>query len=328
MTYSRIIGTGSYLPEYAMGNADLEKLVDTSDEWIKSRTGIKTRHIAATGETTCDLAEHAARQAITTASIKTEQIELIIVATTTPDLIFPSTACLLQQRLGIRGSIAFDVQAVCSGFIYAMSIADKFIRTSTVKNALIIGAETLSRIIDWNDRDTCVLFGDGAGAVILESVGEPGIVSTCLHADGAYQELLKVPIGVSTGLVQSVDEKTVSDNKPFIKMQGNEVFKLAVRTLGRAVKNTLSDNGLQQEDIDWLVPHQANMRIISATAKKLNMPMDKVVLTIDKHGNTSAASIPLALDVAVRDGRIQRGQMLLFEAFGGGFTWGTALVKY
>jgi 3-oxoacyl-[acyl-carrier-protein] synthase-3 len=305
-----------------MENAELEQMVDTSDEWIQSRTGVVKRHIAAAGETTCDLAEHAALKAMGAASISPDDIDLIILATTTPDLVFPSTACLLQHRLGVRGTTAFDVQAVCTGFIYALGIADKFIKTGTVKLALVVGAETLSRIIDWTDRDTCVLFGDGAGAVILEAGETPGIVSTFLHADGNYKDLLKVPAGIST------DYTKIKEGNAFIQMQGNEVFKVAVNTLGRIVDETLSANNLDKKDIDWLVPHQANTRIISATAKKLDMPMDKVIVTVDKHGNTSAASVPLALDVAVRDGRIQRGDKLMLEAFGGGFTWGSALVDY
>ncbi len=305
-----------------MENTELEHMVDTSDEWIKSRTGIHKRHIAAENETTCDLAEHAARLAMEAASVTADDIDLIIVATTTPDLIFPSTACLLQERLGVSGTAAFDVQAVCTGFIYALSIADKFIKTGASMKALVVGAETLSNIIDWTDRDTCVLFGDGAGAVVLEASEQPGIISTFLHADGQHKDLLKVPAGIST------DYASVKDGNAFIEMQGNEVFKMAVNTLGRIVDETLAANNLDKHDIDWLIPHQANTRIISATAKKLDMPMDKVVVTVDQHGNTSAASVPLALDEAVRDGRIQRGDKLLLEAFGGGFTWGSALIDY
>ena len=322
MIYSRITGTGGYLPERIMENAELEKMVDTSDEWIKSRTGVHKRHIAAENETTCDLAEHAARMAMQAASATADDIDLIIVATTTPDLIFPSTACLLQERLGVSGTAAFDVQAVCTGFIYALSVADKFIKTGSAKKALVVGAETLSRIIDWTDRDTCVLFGDGAGAVVLETSEKPGIVSTFLHADGRYKDLLKVPAGISK------DFALVKNGNAYMQMQGNEVFKVAVNTLGRIVDETLAANNLEKKDIDWLVPHQANTRIISATAKKLDMSMDKVIVTVDQHGNTSAASVPLALDVAVRDGRIQHGDKLLLEAFGGGFTWGSALVDY
>lgn len=322
MFYSRITGTGGYLPDRIMTNADLEKIVDTSDEWIRSRTGITKRHIAADDQTTCDLAEHAARKAIEAAGIKTDQIDLIIIGTTTPDVIFPSTACLLQERLGIHGCPAFDIQAVCTGFIYALDIADKFIRTGTSKSALVIGAETLSRILDWTDRSTCVLFGDGAGAVIVQADNEPGILSSHLHADGDFNELLQVPAGISR------NNTRYKAGEAYIEMQGNEVFKVAVNTLGKIVDETLEANQLQKKDIDWLVPHQANTRIISATAKKLNMSMDRVVLTVDQHGNTSAASVPLALDVAVRDGRIKRGDTLLLEAFGGGFTWGATLIKY
>lgn len=297
-------------------------MVDTSDEWIRDRTGITERHIAADNEFTVDLAEKAALNAIAASGINKKDIDLIIVATTTPDRVFPSTACLLQQRLDIHGCTAFDVQAVCTGFVYALGIADRFFKAGTNKCALIVGAETFSRIVDWTDRDTCVLFGDGAGAVVLESSDEPGIISTHLHADGAYENLLTVPYGVSTGSSQ------ILEGTRGITMKGNEVFKMAVNTLGRIVDETLAHNNMEKSDIDWLVPHQANIRIISATAKKLKMSMDHVVVTVDKHGNTSAASVPLALDVAVRDGRIQRGETLLLEAFGGGFTWGSALVKY
>lgn len=320
--YARIIGTGGFLPQQVVTNADLEKKVDTNDAWIRERTGIHKRHIARDGETTCDLAEQAARRAMDAAGISAADLDLIIVATTTPDLVFPSTACLLQQRLGNRGAPAFDVQAVCTGFIYALSIADKFIRTGSAKNALVVGAETLSRIVDWTDRRTCVLFGDGAGAVVLRADDEPGILSTHLHADGTYEKLLCVPVGVSSNY------KKMLDGEAFIQMQGQEVFKVAVNTLGRIVDETLQFNGLKEDAIDWLIPHQANLRIIEATAKKLKMSMERVVLTVQGHGNTSAASVPLALDVAVRDGRIQPGQLLLLEAFGGGFTWGSALVRY
>jgi len=322
LIYSRITGTGSYLPEKILTNHDLEKIVDTSDEWITERTGIKKRHIAAESETTCDLAEQAARAAMAAAGVTQSEIDLIIVATTTPDRIFPSTACLLQDRLDIHGCAAFDVQAVCTGFVYALSVADKFIRAGDAKCALVVGAETLSRIINWEDRSTCVLFGDGAGAVVLQASDEPGILSTHLHADGAYKELLTVPAGISER------PELIQDGKANIVMQGNEVFKMAVNTLGRIVDETLVKNKLKKSDIHWLVPHQANIRIIAATAKKLKMNMDHVVVTVDEHGNTSAASIPLALDRAVRDGRIQRGETLLLEAFGGGFTWGSALLKF
>ena len=322
MSYARIAGTGSYLPERTLTNTDLEKMVDTSDEWIRSRTGIEERHVAAEGEYTVDLAEKAARKAMQAAGKSKDDIDLIIVGTTTADRVFPSTACLLQKRLDIHGCAAFDVQAVCTGFVYALGIADKFFRTGSAKCALVIGAETLSRIVDWSDRNTCVLFGDGAGAVVLEASDEPGILSTHLHADGEYEDLLTVDYGVSTAA------DLIIDGTGGIQMKGNEVFKMAVNTLGRIVDETLAYNNMKKSDIDWLVPHQANTRIINATAKKLKMPMDHVVVTVDKHGNTSAASVPLALDTAVRDGRIKRGEILLLEAFGGGFTWGSALIKY
>jgi len=322
VSYSRIAGTGSYLPEKTLTNADLEKIVDTTDEWIRSRTGIEERHIAADGEYTVDLAEQAAIRAMEAAGKTKDDIDLIIVGTTTADRIFPGTACLLQQRLDIHGCAAFDVQAVCTGFVYALGIADKFIRTGSAKCALVIGAETLSRIIDWNDRNTCVLFGDGAGAVVLEQSESPGILSTHLHADGEYESLLTVNYGVSTG------SDLILEGAGGIQMKGNEVFKMAVNTLGRIVDETLAYNNMEKSDIDWLVPHQANIRIINATAKKLKMSTDHVVVTVNKHGNTSAASVPLALDTAVRDGRIKRGDTLMLEAFGGGFTWGSALIRY
>ncbi|MCK5723246.1 MAG: ketoacyl-ACP synthase III [Gammaproteobacteria bacterium] len=322
MIYSNITGTGGYLPEKVVTNADLEKIVDTTDEWITSRTGIKKRHLVVDGETTCDLAEKAALNAMDAAGLTKDDIDLIIVATTTPDRVFPSTACLLQDRLDIHGCTAFDVQAVCTGFVYALGVADKFIKSGTHKTALVIGAETMSRTVDWNDRTTCVLFGDGAGAVILQASDEPGILSTHLHADGKYKELLTIPAGVSENpaLFQS--------GEAYMQMKGNEVFKMAVNTLGRIVDETLAANHMEKSDIDWLVPHQANIRIINATAKKLSMPMDHVVVTVHEHGNTSAASVPLALNEAVRDGRIKRGETILLEAFGGGFTWGSALIKY
>lgn len=322
MKYSRITGTGSYLPEKVLTNHDLEKIMDTSDEWIRDRTGIYKRHIAAGGETTCDLAEIAATRAMEAAGRTPRQIDLIVLATTTPDRVFPSTACLLQQRLDIHGTAAFDVQAVCTGFVYALAIADKFIKTGSAKCALVVGAETLSRIVDWNDRGTGILFGDGAGAVVLEASDEPGILSTHLHADGSYEHLLTVPAGISAGY-----DKVLA-GQAYVQMQGNEVFKMAVNTLGRIVDETLAANNMEKTDVDWLIPHQANIRIIQATARKLKMSMDHVVVTVDEHGNTSAASVPLALDVAVRDGRIKRGEILLMEAFGGGFTWGSALLKY
>ncbi len=322
MTYARISGTGSYLPEKVLTNFDLEKFVDTSDQWIRERTGIEKRHVAIEGQLTVDLAERAARNAIDAAGIKPQDIDLIIVATTTPDRIFPSTACLLQSRLDIHGCPAFDIQAVCTGFVYALGVAEKFIQSGSAKRALVVGAETLSRLLNWNDRGTCVLFGDGAGAVVLEADEETGILSTHLHADGDYEALLRVPYGVSQGF------EAMDDINSKIEMRGNEVFKMAVNTLGRIVDETLAANDLDKSDIDWLVPHQANIRIIQATARKLKMPMERVVVTVQEHGNTSAASVPLALDTAVRDGRIQRGEMLLLEAFGGGFTWGSALLRY
>lgn len=323
MKYSRIVGTGGYLPAKVVTNADLEKMVDTSHEWIVERTGIHERHIAAPDETTCDMAEQASLRALEQAGVKPDQVDLIIVGTTTPDRIFPSTACLLQDRLGIRsGAPAFDVQAVCTGFVYALTIADKFIRTGSAKCALVVGSETLSRIVDWKDRTTCVLFGDGAGAVVVKADDKAGIVSTHVHADGAYKELLTVPAGISQ------DYEKLKRGEANIQMQGNEVFRVAVNTLGAIVDETLAANSLQKSDIQWLVPHQANIRIISATAKKLGMPMDRVVVTVDRHGNTSAASIPLAFDEAVRDGRIKAGDTILMEAFGGGFTWGSILLRF
>ncbi|HET8806966.1 MAG TPA: beta-ketoacyl-ACP synthase III [Methylophaga sp.] len=319
MIHSRIIGTGSYLPEKALSNTDLEKMVDTSDQWIRERTGIIKRHIAAADETTTDLAYNAAVNAIDAAGISNQDIDLIIVATSTPTRIFPSTASLVQDKLGIHGCPAFDIQAVCTGFVYALTVADKFIKSGSAKNVLVIGAEIFSRIVDWTDRNTCVLFGDGAGAVVLQASETPGILSTHIHCDGSFNSLLQVPTGPGS---------VVSDIPAVVDMQGNEVFKIAVKTLSQIVDETLEANNLEKHDIDWLVPHQANIRIIAATARKLNMSMDKVVVTVDEHGNTSAASIPLALDTAVRDGRIQRGEKLLLEAFGGGFTWGSALIQY
>ncbi len=319
--YSRIMATGSYLPEKVLTNADLEKIVDTTDQWIIERTGIKQRHIVADHQTTCDLAEAASRNAIEAAGIDPQSIDLIIVATTTPDRVFPSTACLLQQRLDIHSCPAFDIQAVCTGFIYALDIADKYIKTGVAKRVLVVGAESLSKIVDWTDRTTCVLFADGAGAVILEASKEAGILSSHIHANGSYAELLTTNGGVSETNPEGLDAV-------HIQMKGNEVFKVAVNTLGRIVDETLQANNMQKSDIDWLVPHQANIRIINATARKLKMSTDHVVITVQNHGNTSAASVPLALDTAVRDGRIKRGEILLLEAFGGGFTWGSALLKY
>jgi len=322
MTFARITGTGSYLPDQIVTNKDLEKTVDTTDQWIRERTGIEQRHIAVKGQTTVDLAEQAALRAIEAAGIDAADIDLIVFATSTPNKIFPSSACILQARLGIRGCPAFDIQAVCSGFVYALATADKFIQTGTSKKVLVVGAEVFSRIIDWSDRGTCVLFGDGAGAVILEASDETGILSTHLHADGSYEKLLHVPCGVAE------NPEKLKAGLGYVEMKGNEVFRMAVNTLGKIVDETLAHNNMKKSDIDWLVPHQANMRIIAATAKKLNMPMDQVVVTVNKHGNTSAASIPLALDEAVRDGRIKRNEVVLLEAFGGGFTWGSALLRF
>ncbi|MBV5310253.1 beta-ketoacyl-ACP synthase III [Chromatium okenii] len=318
MTYSRVLGTGSYLPARIMTNADLEAIVETTASWIHERTGIEKRHLVSDGETCCDLAEAAARNALDAAGIAAADLDLILVATTTPDQFFPSTACLLQQRLDVHGCPAFDLQAVCAGFVYAMDVADKFIRTGAAKHVLVVGAETISRILDWTDRTTCVLFGDGAGAVVLGASEEQGIISTHLHADGAYKDLLQVPGGHGNGRPEAA----------FMEMKGNEVFRIAVTTLGRIVEETLEANNLTRDDIDWLIPHQANIRIIQATARKLDLPMERVIVTVADHGNTSSASIPLAFDQAVRDGRIQRGQMLLMEAFGGGFTWGSVLLRY
>ncbi len=320
--YSRIAGTGSYLPEKILTNKDLEALVDTDDAWIRDRTGIVERRIAAEGQTTCDLAEQAARAALAASGLAPSDIDLLIVGTTTPDVVFPSTACLLQQRLGMGECGAFDINAACTGFIYGLSVADQFIRAGTVKRVLVVGAETLTRMLDWSDRSTCVLFGDGAGAAVLVADQEPGILSTHIHANGGYSHLLKVDVGVSRGF------KAEPRGGLSVQMVGNEVFKVAVNTLGRIVDETLEANQLGQGDLDWLVPHQANLRIIKATAKKLQMSMDQVIVTVDRHGNTSAASVPLALDEAVRSGRIKRGDRLLLEAFGGGFTWGSALVVF
>ena len=306
--FSKIIGTGGYLPKKIVTNKDLESTVDTTDEWIVERTGIKQRHIAEENETTSSMAVQASIDALSSANIQPEDIDLIIVATTTPDQIFPSTACIVQNKLKIKAP-AFDIQAACTGFVYAVSIADNYIKTGLNKNILVIGAEKYSNLLDWNDRSTCVLFGDGAGAVILSAQSEPGIISTHIHADGKYNDLLSV-------------------ENNHIKMKGNEVFKVAVNTLSKLVDETLSINNMTKSDIDWLVPHQANLRIIKAAAKKLSMSLDQVVVTVDKHANTSAASIPLALNEAVKDGRIKSDQVILLEAFGSGFTWGSVLLRY
>ncbi len=297
-------------------------MVETSDTWIQERTGIKQRHIAADGETTCDLAEQAALKAMDAAGVKPEDIDVLVLGTTTPDIVFPSTACLLQHRLGMNGIGAMDVNAACSGFIYALSVADKFVRVGDARRALVVGAETLTRMLDWGDRSTCVLFGDGAGAVVLERDEKPGVLSTHIHADGGYADLLQAPVGVSRGF-EAAEHGGVR-----VQMRGNEVFKVAVRTLGSIVDETLAANDLTKDDIDWLIPHQANLRIINATAKKLRMPMERVIVTVDQHGNTSAGSVPLALDAAVRSGQVKRDELILLEAFGGGFTWGSALIRY
>jgi len=318
MAFSRILGTGGYLPKRAVTNAELEKSVATSDQWIRERTGIRKRHLVSGKETTSVLAERASLRAIEAAGINAKDIDLIVLGTATPDLIYPATACRVQARLGIKNCPAFDVQAVCTGFIYALSTADRFIRTNSATCALVVGADANSKIINWADRSTCVLFGDGGGAVVLGASEEPGILSTHLHADGRYEQLLYVDGGV-------FHEKS---HPAHMKMQGSEVFKIAVRTLSRIVDETLAANDLNKKDLDWLIPHQANIRIITATAKKLGLPIEQVIVTVEEHGNTSAASVPLALDVGIRDGRIKHGQTVLLEAFGGGFTWGSALIHY
>ena len=320
-TYSRITGTGGCLPARVVTNHDLEKVMDTSDEWIQERTGIKRRHLVE-DETAGDLGLVAARNAIDMAGLTPDAIDLIIVATTTPDKVFPGTACIIQRQLGIGGCPAFDVQAACSGFVYGLDIADRQIRTGGARAALVIGTETLSKIVNWEDRSTAVLFGDGAGAVVLEASEQAGVISTHIHADGQYEDLLEVPQGISSGY------DAVRAERAFIKMMGNAVFKRAVATLGSMARETLDANGIDRHDVDWLVPHQANLRIIAAAAKKLDLPMERVIVTVDEHANTSSASIPLALDAAVRDGRIRAGELLLFEAFGAGFTWGSALVRF
>jgi 3-oxoacyl-[acyl-carrier-protein] synthase-3 len=317
--FSRIVGTGGYLPAKVLANRDLEQMVDTTDEWIYTRTGIRQRHIAADDEKTSDLALAASRGALAAAGVAPADLDLIIVATTTPDMIFPSTACLLQAKLGARNCPAFDVQAVCSGFIYGLATADQFMRSGQYRNALVVGAEIYSRILDWKDRGTCVLFGDGAGAVVLRRDSTPGILSSRLHADGSHANMLSVPGSVCGGKVTG---------RPLLQMDGGGVFKFAVKVLDDVVEETLAANNLRKSDIDWLIPHQANIRIIQAMARKLGMSMDKVVVTVDRHANTSAASIPLALDEAVRDGRVRSGHHVLMEGVGGGFTWGAVLVKW
>jgi 3-oxoacyl-[acyl-carrier-protein] synthase-3 len=317
--YSRIAGTGSYLPEKILTNRDLEKLVDTSDEWIYTRTGIRQRHVAAEHEKASDLALAASLKALEAAGVGPQDIDLIIVATTTADMVFPSTACLLQAKLGIKNCPAFDLQAVCSGFVYALSTADNFIKSGQYRNALVVGAEVYSRILDWKDRATCVLFGDGAGAVVLSKSDKPGILASRLHADGNFAHILSVPGGVARGEISG---------RPLLQMEGNAVFKFAVRVLAEVADETLEAAGVAKSEVDWLIPHQANIRIIQATAKKLGLGMERVVATVERHANTSAASVPLALDEAVRDGRIREGQNVLLEGVGGGFTWGAVLVRW
>ncbi len=322
MTYARIAGVGSFLPEKVVTNHDLEQTLDTSDEWIRERTGIKRRHVAGDDETTSSMGVIAAERAMEMAGVGPEDIDLIVLGTATPDKVFPASACIIQRRLGVSGGPAFDVHAVCSGFVYALDLANRYIRTGGARTAIVIGSETLSRITNWEDRATAVLFGDGAGAVVLQASDEPGILATHIHADGKYEDLLQVSQGISVGY-----DKTRS-GEAFISMEGNAVFRRAVATFDNMARETVADLDGHLDDIDWFVPHQANMRIIRAAAKRLEMPMDRVIATVDEHANTSGASIPLALDLAVRDGRIQRGQMLLFAAFGAGFTWGSAMLKF
>lgn len=322
MTHARIAGIGTYLPEKVLTNKDLETMMDTSDEWIRERTGIKRRHIAADGETTGSMGLIAAQRALETAGVVAADIDLIVVGTATPDKVFPSTACIIQRQLGVSGGPAFDVHAACSGFLYGIDLATRYIRTGGARKAIVIGAETLSRITNWDDRSTAVLFGDGAGAVVLEASDEPGILATHIHANGEYEELLHVRQGVSIGY------DITRRGEAFIEMNGNAVFRRAVATFDAIAREAITDLEGHIDDIDWFIPHQANMRIIKAAAKKLGMPMERVIATVDEHANTSSASIPLALDDAVRDGRIKRGDTLLMAAFGAGFTWGSAMVKY
>jgi 3-oxoacyl-[acyl-carrier-protein] synthase-3 len=318
--FARITGVGSFLPGQPVTNDDLAlRGIETNDEWIVSRTGIKARHLAEPGQTSSELALEASRRALDAAGIDASELDLIILATSTPDFIFPSTACLLQGKLGNHGAMAFDIQAVCSGFVYALTIAEKFIRAGSHKKALVVGAEVFSRILDWNDRGTCVLFGDGAGAVVLEASDKPGILATALHADGAHHSILSVPGNVCGGEVTG---------DPFLRMDGKAVFKFAVRVLAEVAEECCTLAGISSAEVDWLIPHQANIRIIEATAKKMGLPMDKVIVTVDRHGNTSAASVPLALDAAVRDGRIKPGQTIMLEGVGGGFTWGAVLLEF
>jgi len=321
MTYSRIVGTGRYLPERVLTNFDLEKMVDTTDEWIRTRTGVERRHIVDPEQTTSDMCVEAAKIAIETAGITVDDIDMVVTGTTSPDLLFPNVSTLIQHRLGIPACTAFSLEAACSGFIYALTVADKFIKTGEAKCVLVIGAECITKFVDWNDRNTCVLFGDGAGAAIVQPSDEPGIISTSLGADGQYKNLLYYPVGPSNHL-----EKAGTDEAS-IQMTGNEVFKVAVKTLGNIADKTLRKAGVDKSELDWLIPHQANIRIIQATAKRLDLPMEKVIQTVQDHGNTSAASVPMALDVGIRDGRVRKGQLILMEAFGGGFTWGSVLMR-
>ena len=317
--FSKIVGTGGYLPAHVVTNDELAKRVDTSDEWIRTRTGIRQRHLAADDEQTSDLALAASRKALAAADIEPSAIDLIIVATTTPDMVFPSTACILQAKLGVHGGPAFDVQAVCSGFVYALGVADLMVKSGQARNALVVGAEVYSRILDWNDRGTCVLFGDGAGAVVLSPASAPGVMSSHLHADGHYRDTLAVPGTVANGAVSG---------RPLLTMEGSTVFKFAVKVLAEVAQEALAANELPASAIDWLILHQANLRIMDATAKKLHLPHEKMIITVDKHANTSAASIPLALDLAVRDGRIRAGQHVMLAGVGGGFTWGSVLLRW
>jgi 3-oxoacyl-[acyl-carrier-protein] synthase-3 len=321
MTYSRIIGTGRYLPERIMTNFDLEKIVETSDEWIRTRTGVERRHVVEEDQTTSDMCVESAKKAMDAAGVTPADIDMVITGTTSPDVIFPNVSTIIQHRLGIPACTAFSLEAACSGFIYALTVADKFIKAGEAKCVLVTGAECITKLLDWGDRNTCVLFGDGAGSVIVVPSEEPGILSCELGADGQYRELLHYPVGVSKNLAAA------GAGEANLIMQGNEVFKVAVKTLGRIAQAALDKAGVTKEELDWLVPHQANIRIIQAMAKRLNMPMEKVIVTVQDHGNTSAASVPLALDVGIRDGRVKKGQLVLMEAFGGGFTWGSVLMR-
>ncbi len=316
---SRIAGTGRYLPARVLSNAELAQRVATSDEWIRTRTGILQRHIAADDEMTSDLALHASRAALAAANLAAADVDMIILATTTPDMVFPSTACILQDKLGVRGGAAFDVQAVCSGFVYALAIADQMVGSGMARNALVVGAEIYSRILDWNDRGTCVLFGDGAGAVVVVPAAVPGILTAHLHADGSHRNILSVPGQVRNGVIEGV---------PFLHMDGTAVFKFAVKVLADVAEEALAATGMKATDIDWVIPHQANIRIMDATMKKLHLPHERLIVTVGEHGNTSAASIPLALDIAVRDGRIRTGQHVMLLGVGGGFTWGSILLRW